>query len=215
MYAAVLWYVSHAQHNRFMHALHGNGDSGARAEAPRRRPVRSRLPPVDFWDAGAQAAVAPTGRRQPLTCDQVMPDRWGVQRRLATLRWGQHVMSYDGTNLVPVGVDGLTSLSYIMCPLIADAIGAPEWFPEEMAPRPLRLGVAARPGGGLVPNPSVGATWADAVAEVRERVRADLGDQFREAAADRLDMRLHFTRRDQERWVADEQQPQNHEALRP
>lgn len=48
-------------------------------------------------------------------------------------------MTWNGTSVVPEGVSQFT-ISYIMCPLIADAIGETMWFPEEACPRPEFMG---------------------------------------------------------------------------
>jgi len=81
-------------------------------------------------------------------------------------------LSWNGTSIIPAGVFVNSSLSYIMCPLLADAVGHPEWFPAEACPRPGRMGVAVNDAGVVVPDPSRGARWSDAVAMVVSRMEA-------------------------------------------
>ena len=95
------------------------------------------------------------------------------------MRWTTEVFPI-GTSIVPQGVSYTpdahrgTTLSYIMCPIIADALGHPEWYPAEYCVRPEgRMGAVF--DTTLVPgvwklDPSAGPTWDQVVTAVRQRL---------------------------------------------
>ena len=97
------------------------------------------------------------------------------------MTWGGQRLSWDGSSIVPHGVSLASTLSYIFCPLIADAIGHAEWYPAEVCPRPQQMGVehveypesdAHHPGLGRFVLSGGGLTWGEAVTAVQRRLAA-------------------------------------------
>ena len=125
-----------------------------------------------------------------------------VEQGEARLVWtgggGNVVMTWNGASVVPEGVGQLTTLSFIMCPLIADAIGETHWFPEEACPRPNFMGTVYVEGRAVMAV-GEGPSWTRVVEAVRARMEV-LG-VTRNAAVASMDMRLHWPRRAQEDWV--------------
>ena len=141
---------------------------------------------------------------------------------LSVLRFGRRVLECAGRCVlecvglclsvclcsVPHGVRGTDTASYIMCPLIADAIGMPHWFPVEVCPRPHHLGAelmsyqlddAISPGGSGFVLTYTGPTWAQVVEALQRRFEQRGLDV--DGVIARMDGRLHWSRLDQETWV--------------
>ena len=89
---------------------------------------------------------------------------------------------YDGTSLVPLGTQPYTTLSWFLCPLIADAAGLGWLFPTAVAPRPDMIVAWANAGGWLAADnfPLRNTTWARLV----ERFSSAVQDWHTSDAAD-------------------------------
>ena len=230
MFIGVLWIMSHAAWNQLMHALHGNGDSaddmalaaGGRVRErpastspppPVQRPRRDHRPPIDPADTQGQLA---RGDYLRAASDHQRTRPVDIADGVGRLTWAGHTMEWHptafpvGSDIVPHGVDANTTLSYIACPLIADAIGHSEWFPPTVCVRPARMGVEWR-DGGYVLDADQGPTWDMLVAAVRACLGRHFGDgtlpsvgphrpSCEAIVVSRLNFRLHWTRQDQEAW---------------
>ena len=168
-----------------MHALHGNtsqsqpdsqlGRRGRQDDGDDdglRRSSRARRPPVDVGDVQAQLTWARSERTRPL--DVVRTDG----RATGRLTWGHGQLTWDGSDIVPQEVQATDTVSYIICPLIADVIGMSHWFPDEVCPRPQHLGtilVHYRPDDMIHPGGSGfvltydGPSWGHVVETLRHR----------------------------------------------
>ena len=196
----------------------GSTGSQPREAVQRRRSSRVSVRPVDPGDVQAQLASSRSALTRPITVED------GAGRMHGRLNWGGHIMTWRSTEtiggLIPEGVDRSTTLSYIMCPLIADALDQPEWYPAAICPRPEHLGTVwvdyphddvISPGGSERVLSYDGPSWAVAVDLVRASIaRLDWGGSYLIA---RLNMPLHWPTADQHDCVRDVLVPHNGVAL--